>query len=138
MNRPTRIGDIPVHVRRTITPENKCGHCSGALCCTYITQKIPSPRSKHDFDHLLWQVSHRGVHAYRDADGWYLLIDSRCTHLEADGRCGIYAQRPTICREYSNDFCEFDAPAEAGFELYFHGYDELLDYCRRRFPRWDG
>lgn len=120
-----------------ITPENKCSHCPGAKCCTYITQLIPTPRSRGDFEHLLWQVSHEHVEAYKDKDGWYLLIHSRCTHLTPDGRCGIYAQRPQVCRTYSNDYCEFDARAEDGFELYFDGYPSLLTYCRRRFKRWD-
>lgn len=136
MNQVTRLGDIPIHVRQTITPESKCGYCSNSICCSYITQKIPSPRSKHDFDHLLWQLSHRGVHLYQDQAGWHLLIDSPCAHLQPDGGCGIYDKRPFICREHSNDYCEFDAPAEPGFTFYFHGYDDLLKYCRRRFPRW--
>jgi Fe-S-cluster containining protein len=76
------------------------------------------------------------VQAYKDEDGWYLLINTPCTHLEPDGRCGIYASRPQICRDYSNDFCEYDAPAEEGFELFFDGYEALLAYCRRRFRRW--
>lgn len=137
MNRPTRLADIPINVRQTITPDNKCGFCSATICCSYITQKIPTPRSKNDFDHLLWQISHLGIHLYRDRDGWHLLIESDCTHLSPDGRCGIYERRPNICREYSNHFCEFDAPAELGFNLYFHNYEELLQYCRQRFRQWD-
>ncbi|WJW75220.1 YkgJ family cysteine cluster protein [Thiohalobacter sp. IOR34] len=120
-----------------LTPETKCSHCPGTKCCTYITQKIPGPRSRDDFDHLLWQLAHRDVQAYRDSSGWYLLINSPCRFLEADGRCGIYATRPQLCRDYSNDYCEFDAPAEEGFELFFDGYESLLAYCRRRFRRWE-
>lgn len=119
-----------------MTAENKCGFCHGSKCCTYITQHMETPRSKKDFEFLLWQISHRGVQAYKDEDGWYLLINTPCTHLEPDGRCGIYASRPQICRDYSNDFCEYDAPAEEGFELFFDGYEALLAYCRKRFKRW--
>ncbi len=118
------------------TPETKCSFCPGSKCCTYVTQRIPGPRSKRDFEELLWQVSHRGVEVYKDDDGWFLLFDSPCEHLQADGRCGIYARRPFVCREYSNDYCEFDAPPEEGFELYFRSYEELLAYCRRRFRHW--
>jgi hypothetical protein len=120
-----------------ITTENKCGFCTGAKCCTYITQQVDTPRSMHDFDHLLWQVSHHNVRAYKDEDGWYLLVDNACLHLLADGRCGIYETRPMICREHSNDYCEFDTPAEKGFDLYFDGYDALLKYCRKRYKGWD-
>ncbi|BAZ93180.1 Fe-S-cluster oxidoreductase [Thiohalobacter thiocyanaticus] len=125
----------PRHIE--ITPENKCGFCPGSKCCTYITQKIPGPRSMADFDHLLWQLAHRGVQAYRDSDGWYLLITHPCNFLQPDGRCGIYATRPQLCRDYTNDFCEFDQPAEEGFDLYFPDYASLDAYCRQRFRRWD-
>ncbi len=120
-----------------ITPENKCSFCHGAKCCTYFTERLETPRSMHDFDHLLWQISHRDVRIYKDEDGWYLLVEAPCLHLQKDGRCGIYETRPTVCREHSNDYCEYDAPAEEGFELYFDGYDALLKYCRKRFKTWD-
>ncbi len=120
-----------------LTPETKCGFCPGTKCCTYITQKIPGPRSRDDFDHLLWQLAHENIQAYKDSDGWFLLINNRCTKLGDDGRCRIYDRRPQVCRDYSNDYCEFDAPAEEGFELFFRDYEELLAYCRKRFKRWD-
>ena len=40
---------------------------------------------------------------------------------------------PRICREYSNDFCEFDESADEGFELFFDGYESLLKYVKKRF-----
>ena len=126
-----------IPIRAQITPETKCGFCTNSKCCTYITQHIPGPRSMEDFDHLLWQVSHANVEVYRDDDGWYLLINNKCTKLQPDGRCGIYHTRPQICRDYSNDWCEFDEPPEKHFQLYFRDYDELQRYCRRRFKRWD-
>ena len=119
-----------------ITAESKCDLCTGSKCCTYVTQAIDTPRSKAEFEHLLWQVSHHNVEAYKDEDGWFVMFNSPCAHLQPDGRCGIYEHRPTICREHSNDFCEYDAPAEEGFELYFPDYETLLAYCRRRFRTW--
>lgn len=121
-----------------ITPENKCSYCTGSKCCTYITQAIDTPRAKHDFDHLLWQLSHENIQLYKDEDGWFLLINTPCIHLQEDGRCGIYEDRPAICREHSNDYCEYDAPAEDSFEVFFDGYESLLAYCRKRFKNWDG
>jgi Fe-S-cluster containining protein len=119
-----------------ITAEEKCGYCTNSKCCTYITQAIDTPKSKHDFEHLLWQVSHENVSVYKDDDGWCLLVDTRCTHLQPDGRCGIYEHRPKICRDHSSDYCEFDAPAEDGFDLYFPDYPSLLAYCKKRFKKW--
>lgn len=115
---------------------NKCDLCTNSKCCTYVTQQIDTPRSKYDFEVLLWQVSHQGVGAYKDDDGWFIMFDSRCRHLLADGRCNIYDDRPTICRSHSNDYCEYDAPAEDGFDLYFPDYDALLTYCKKKFKRW--
>lgn len=91
-----------------------------------------------DFDLLLWQISHINTQIYKDSDGWFLLVNNPCVHLQADGRCGIYATRPQVCREHSNDDCEFEGAAGAeDFDLYFPDYYALLDYCRRRFKNWD-
>ncbi len=126
--KPTAAGEI--------TPENKCSFCTGSICCTYITEELATPKAKSDFDHLLWQVSHEHISIYKDEDGWFLLVEGKCTHLQADGACGIYDTRPQVCRDYDNDWCEYDEPAEKGFDLYFRTYDELLAYCKRRFKRW--
>jgi len=86
---------------------------------------------------MLWQVSHKGVEVYKDSDGWFLLMTTTCEHLEDDGRCGIYDKRPKICREYSNDWCEYDEPADKHWDLHFPDYDTLLKYCKKRFKRWN-
>ena len=128
------IADIEInHAAAEIS---KCDLCTNSKCCTYVTQQIDTPRSKYDFEILLWQVSHQGVGAYKDDDGWFVMFEARCQHLLVDGRCNIYADRPTICRTHNNEYCEYDAPAEDGFDLYFPDYDSLLQYCRKKFKRW--
>ena len=117
--------------------QNKCSRCTNSKCCTYVTQQIDTPRSMDEFDVLLWQLSHRDVQLYKDEDGWFLIINTPCLHLLPDGGCGIYEVRPKICREHSNDYCEYDAPAEEGFEKFFDGYESLLKYCKKRFKGWD-
>lgn len=133
-----QLGNIPVRIEPGIelTPENKCGFCTNSKCCLYVTQAIDAPRSKEDFEHLLWQVSHKGVKAYKDNEGWCLVFEAACVHLRPGGLCGIYENRPQICRDHSNDYCEFDAPAEDGYDLYFPDYDSLLRYCKKRFKHW--
>ena len=133
MNKPN-FPDIEVNAELDST--EKCDLCTNSTCCTYVTQQLDTPRSKYDFEILLWQVSHKGVSAYKDEDGWFVMYDAPCTHLEMDGRCGIYDDRPTICRTHKNDYCEYDAPAEDGFELYFPDYSTLLTYCKKRFKKW--
>jgi len=121
-----------------ITPENKCSFCKGSTCCTYFTHQIDTPRSMEDFDMLLWQVSHAHTQTYKDSDGWFLLVNTPCTHLEVDGRCGIYETRPQICRDHTNDECEFDGPCGKGdFDLFFPNYASLLKHCREKFKSWD-
>ncbi len=128
------VKNIPVGVR--ITTANKCGFCTNSQCCTYITEALATPRSMKDFDHLLWQLSHKDIQIYKDEDGWYLLINNSCNHLLEDGRCGIYHDRPMICREYTNDFCEFDEPAESSFDLFFEDYAAMQKYVKQRFKGW--
>ena len=119
-----------------ITSENKCDFCS-AKCCQYITQEIDTPRSIHAFDVLLWQIAHEGIHVFKDDNGWYLLSMARCRHLLPNNYCGIYETRPMICREHANDSCELDVPIDEGCDLYFQKYEELDEYCRKRFKTWD-
>lgn len=126
-----------IPIRAAITPETKCGFCTNSKCCTYITQHIAGPRSIAEFDQLLWLVSHKDVQIYKDSDGWFLLANNTCTHLQPGGRCGIYLTRPQICRDHSNDFCEYDEPAEESFDLFFPDYASLLKYCKKRFKNWD-
>ncbi len=125
---------IPTKI--AITPETKCGYCTNSKCCQYITHPIDTPRSKADFDYMLWQVSHDKVSCYKDDNEWYMMITARCDHLMHGGRCRIYETRPQICRDHSNDYCEFDAPAEEGFDLFFPDYKSLLKYCIDRFATW--
>ena len=42
-----------------------------------------------------------------------------------------------ICREHANDSCELDVPIDEGCDLYFQKYEELDEYCRKRFKTWD-
>ncbi len=120
-----------------IKVDNKCFRCHGTRCCTYTTEALGvAPRSKADFDHLLWQISHQGVEIYKDTGDWYLMFRGSCEHIQADRACGIYEIRPQICRDYENSWCEYDAPAEGDFELHFKNHAELLDYCKTRFKKW--
>lgn len=116
--------------------DGKCSRCAQSICCNSINQKIPAPRSKEDFDFLMWQVSHENINVFKDSDGWFLHVNTRCVHLLPNGACGIYETRPWVCREYKNDFCEFDESIEQGSELFFSTPEQLEKYCRKRFKYW--
>ena len=117
--------------------DGKCSKCTKSICCNSINQKIPTPRSKEDFDHLVWQVSHENINIFKDADGWFLHIKANCMHLLPSGVCGIYETRPWVCREYSNDFCEYDESIADASEHFFAEPKQLHKYCRKRFKKWD-
>lgn len=119
-----------------ILTESKCTRCTTSSCCTYITQAIKKPRDQSDFNNLLWQVSHQHVSVFKDEDGWHLMVDGKCAHLQPDGRCAIYAERPDVCREHSDENCEFDMELTEHFDLYFPTYESLLAYCKKKFKDW--
>jgi uncharacterized protein len=137
LNKETNQPLDEIAISEKFTTETKCSFCTGTKCCQYITQQIDTPRKKSEFQVMLWQVSHKFVEFYKDSDGWFLMVITPCEHLDEQGGCGIYDSRPEICRDHSNDYCEYDSPAEEGFEYYFRNYEELLAYCRKRFKKWD-
>ena len=122
---------------KEVNIDKKCVQCTKSICCNSINQKIPSPKTREDFDHLLWQVSHENINVFKDADGWFLYIRSNCNHLLAGGICSIYESRPWVCREYSNEFCEYDTSIKETSELWFASHNDLEKYCRKRFSKWE-
>ncbi|MBN1409979.1 MAG: YkgJ family cysteine cluster protein [Spirochaetales bacterium] len=113
---------------------NRCAQCTKS-CCKYFTVKIETPRSKLDFDNLLWKMYHKNVKIFNDRDGWFLLIDNPCVHLSRSGKCTIYSNRPIVCRRHSNLDCEFTRKDDKGV-LHFKDYLALDKYCRKRFKNW--
>jgi hypothetical protein len=99
--------------------------------------KIPAPRTLRQFDGLLWQLAHEKVKLFKDAAGWHLLFETRCTHLTGSGECVIYERRPITCREHSNEICEYDGPISESAACFFDDYEALDSFCRKRFATWD-
>jgi Fe-S-cluster containining protein len=117
-------------------PRPKCARC-GQRCCRYITVKIPAPRTIRDYDGLLWHLSHENVEAFKDSGGWHLLVYNPCTHLDGDGKCAIYENRPITCREHSSEVCEYDGSIAESASAYFDGPEALASFCRKKFKTWD-
>jgi Fe-S-cluster containining protein len=137
MNSRNKINLVDVTEAKSVTIDKKCAKCAKSICCSSINQKVPTPRTIYDFDHLLWQVSHENIAIFKDSDGWFLHVHSACEHLGERGVCQIYAQRPMVCREYDNDYCEFDEPIPEAAEHFFETYKQFEKYCRKRFKKWD-
>lgn len=66
----------------------KCEICRGACCTTMFVPKLG------DADSIRWTMLH-GVDA-----GKRVLLNCVCNELTTEGRCGIYENRPEICRTY--------------------------------------
>jgi len=117
--RPRRRSDVPAG-------ENLCDHCT-AKCCRYFALPIDEPVSRKDFDFIRWYLLHDRASVFVDEETWYLLVHTTCKHLQADHRCGIYATRPQICRDYTTKDCEFED--DWCYERYFETPEQIDEYA---------
>ena len=82
------------------------GEC-GAKCCRYITLLIKSPaKNKVNRDEARWCLMHENISLVREDGDWYVQVDTRCRNLTSDGLCGIYQDRPDVCRQYEAECCD--------------------------------
>ncbi len=108
----------------------KCVTC--ARCCSYVAVAINAPTTPHLATDIVWHLYHPQVVVYRDGNGqWSVLFESRCRYLGEDLRCGIYAERPHICRSFRESTCEANSPHGG---LVFTAPEEFLAYLKKRRP----
>ncbi len=107
-----------------------CLQC--ALCCSYVAVEIDPPSTLRGANEILWYLYHQGVSVYADGESWMVQMDTRCRHLQADNRCGIYEHRPLICREFDETGCEVNAE-EVGTT--FYDVDAFMTYLQRHHKR---
>jgi Fe-S-cluster containining protein len=103
-----------------------CSFCTGK-CCRYFSLPIDNPTTWNDYDSIRWYLAHGRTAVYVEQGQWYLLVYSRCNHLTSDNRCGIYLNRPRICREYTTDNCEYDV--ETVFDKLFETPEQIWEYA---------
>ena len=87
-----------------------CDQCV-ALCCRYFAFSIDTPTTKRDFEDLRWYILHDDTIIFVEDGEWYVQVNRKCRELLPDNRCGIYENRPTICRGYKTDACDWHADA---------------------------
>jgi Fe-S-cluster containining protein len=108
-----------------------CAYCT-AMCCRYFAVPIDTPTDWQDYDNIRWFMLHGRVTVYVDEGTWYLCVYADCKHLMADHRCGIYHDRPEICREYSTNACEYD---DRGIhERLFETPEQIWEYAEAVLP----
>jgi Fe-S-cluster containining protein len=108
-----------------------CDHCTGK-CCRYFSLPIDTPTEWDDFDAIRWYLAHGQTVIYVDKGTWHLLVLTTCQYLLPDNRCGIYLNRPKICREYTTDDCEYDE--DWVFEKVFETPEQIWEYAEATLP----
>jgi Fe-S-cluster containining protein len=103
-----------------------CQHCT-AKCCRYFALPIEEPKGRKDFDFLRWYLLHERATLFVEDDTWYLMVHTKCKHLQADQRCGIYSTRPQICRDYTTDKCEYED--DWVYDKYFETPEQIHEYA---------
>lgn len=118
--------------REDLAPgEVLCDYCT-AKCCRYFALNIEKPTNWREFDYLRWYLMHERVAVFVEDGAWYLLVHTPCKHLQADNRCGIYQQRPRICRQYSTAKCEYED--RWVYEQYFETAEQIEQYAEAVLP----
>lgn len=112
-----------------------CDHCT-AKCCRYFALPIETPEAQQDFDYLRWYVIHGETTIFCEDGSWYLMVHNKCDHLLDNHRCGIYHQRPQICREYTTDDCEYED--NWIYERYWEVAEQIAEYAEAVLPRKRG
>ena len=116
---------IPLPVLALDRPLVECTDCG--RCCTYVGVGINPPTNPRHATDVLWYLYHEGVYVYVDGEGeWSVHFEARCRNLGPDLRCGVYADRPHICRTFDNRTCEVNDP----------GHDSITFREPAGFLRW--
>lgn len=108
--------------------------CHGCVahCCRYVAMEIPAPRTARDHRRILGVLQHPRVAVTQDHDRrWYVEFAARCGALTEANRCGIYAERPRLCREYRLETCPRWNPSSP-HRLRFDTAEIYLAYLARR------
>ncbi len=107
-----------------------CSKKCRARCCNYVTIQIQPPNSERDWDEIRWWLIHEGIHVVKDDDGWMAIVHSRCEYLDRNNHCLAYKHRPSTCRNYDAENCEYTGPVP--FKVCLTDEQDLEHYLRQR------
>ena len=86
-----------------------CLQC--ATSCTYVAVAINAPRTPKSATEILWHLYHEAVSVSRDEAGdWHVQFEARCKNLGEGNLCSVSFNRPHLCRSFSDEVCEVNAP----------------------------
>jgi uncharacterized protein len=115
--------------------QSLCEFCT-AKCCRYFALAIDTPKTQSDYDYMRWYLLHERATLFTDNGTWYLQMHTTCKHLLPDHRCGIYHDRPPICREYQTADCEY--PDDWQYDRYFETAEQIAEYAEAVVPKAAG
>jgi uncharacterized protein len=129
-----RTRPVPLTVVAPRRPLTECTEC--AKCCTYVAVEIEAPTTVRTVTDVLWYLYHEQVSVYVDGDGeWAVVFETRCRHLTSHRLCGIYPQRPHVCRTFDNKTCEVNSEGEGRT---FWSAEDFLEWLKESKPRLYG
>ena len=124
---------LPLYAQAPVAQVAKAPSCAACgLCCSYVAIEVDSPSTVKRATQLLWYLYHEGVSLYENGDEWMVQFEANCRYLQPDYRCGIYATRPHICREFSEQDCEVNT-GDDGHTFYTPA--EFLQHLKSQRPR---
>jgi Fe-S-cluster containining protein len=126
------VSRVPLPVIQLERPLVECTDCG--RCCTYVGVGINPPTNPRHATDILWYLYHESVYVYADGEGeWSVHFETRCRNLGPDLRCGVYLDRPHICRTFDNRTCEVNDPVDD--TITFREPSEFLEWLRASKPR---
>jgi uncharacterized protein len=118
--------------RQDLKPgECLCDYCV-AKCCRYFALPIDKPDTRAEYDTVRWFLLHEHTSIFIEEGDWYLIVHTRCRHLQPNNLCGIYETRPEICQEYSTDNCEYED--DWTYDQYFESPEQMAEYAEAILP----
>lgn len=113
---------------------NPCAGC--AACCKYVAVEIDKPTSKTDYHNIIWYLLHKNVVVWQDDDSdWYVEFKTPCEALTPEGWCGVWENRPKVCKDYSPKNCTKWGEGSA-YKLYFNTAKEFTSWLESRGVDW--
>jgi Fe-S-cluster containining protein len=77
-----------------------------------VAIEVDTPTTALRATQLLFYLYHERVSLFVSEGEFVVQFETTCRHVQPDRRCGVYATRPHICRDYSEVDCEINSEDE--------------------------
>ena len=121
----TPFGALKISRKNLPEGECLCEYCT-AKCCRYFALPMDTPETFEEFEYIRWFLLHDRASVFQEEGDWYILVHTKCKHLQSDNRCGIYETRPQICRDCTTKECEYED--DWTYEFYLERPEQVSEY----------